>query len=86
MFSKLWTVKLSDWQRALIIAVITGPLSIIWDSLQAWDGSFHFDWRGILRAAILGFIAYFGKNFFTGVNGKLFTNAQPPPPPVEQLK
>ncbi len=74
IFTNLWTVKMSDWQRALVIAVITGPLSIIYDSLQAWDGSFHFDWKGILRAAILGFISYFGKNFITGLKGNLLTN------------
>lgn len=71
-FTNLWTVKLSDWQRALVIAIISGPLGIIYDSVSA--GSFTFDWKAILRAAILGFFAYYGKNFVTGTNGKLLTN------------
>ena len=72
MFSRLWSVKLSDWQRALVVAVITAPLGIVYDTVSS--GSFDFDWKAILRAAILGFIAYFGKNFVTGSNGKLLSN------------
>jgi hypothetical protein len=72
MFTKLWTIKLSDGQRALIVAVITVPLGIIYDTLTA--GSFDFDWKAILRAAILGFLAYFGKNLMTGSNGNLLSN------------
>lgn len=74
MFTNLWTIKLSDWQRALVVAVLTGPLGIIYDSLMATPVTFKFDWKEILRAAILGFIAYYGKNFVTGVNGRLLTN------------
>ena len=78
IFSELWTVKMSDWQRALVIAVISGPLGIIYDTVVAWttssDWSITFDWKAIIRAAILGFVAYYGKNFVTGRNGNLLTN------------
>jgi hypothetical protein len=72
MFTELWTVKLSDWQRALILAIISTPLSIIYDTIMA--GSFTFDWRAILRAAIIGAISYIGKNLGTGSNGNILTN------------
>jgi hypothetical protein len=72
-FTKLWTVKLSDWQRALVVAVISGPFGIIYDTVMAW--SFTFDWKAIVRAAILGFFAYYGKNFVTGINGNILTNS-----------
>ncbi len=72
IFTTLWTVKMSDWQRGLAIAIITGPLGIIYDTVMA--ESFTFNWRAILRAAIIGFFAYYGKNFITGSGGKILTN------------
>jgi hypothetical protein len=76
MFSKLWTIKLSDWQRGLILAVISMPFTIILQSLQA--GSLVFDWKIIITAALAGGFAYLGKNFSTGSGGKLLTNSVPP--------
>jgi hypothetical protein len=72
-FTKLWTVKLSDWQRASIIAVLSGPFGIFYDSVMAW--SWTFDWKALVRAAVTGFFAYYGKNFITGVNGNILTNS-----------
>ena len=72
MWSKLGTIKLSDWQRGLIVAILTIPLGMIYDTMMA--GSFTFDWRAIVRAAIVGGIAYISKNLGTGINGKLLTN------------
>jgi hypothetical protein len=78
-FTELWRVKLSDWQRGLVIAVLTGPLGIIYDTVMVWlDTSgwqIKFDGKAIIRAAILGFVAYYGKNFFTGRTGNLLTNS-----------
>ncbi len=71
-FTNLWTVKMSDWQRALVIAVISGPFGIIYDSVMAW--SFTFDWRSIIKAGVVGFFSYVGKNFITGAKGKILTN------------
>jgi hypothetical protein len=72
-FTQLWTVKMSDWQRALVIAVLSGPFGILYDSVMAW--SFTFDWKAIVRAAVTGFFAYYGKNFITGINGNILTNS-----------
>lgn len=73
-FTNLWTVKLSDAQRAFIVAVLTAPLTIIYDSVTATPMVLTFDWKKILGAAIAGGIGYLLKNVLTGANGKLLTN------------
>ena len=78
IFSELWTVKLGDWERGLIIAILTAPLTIIYTSLMATPVSLVFDWRTILGAAIAAGIAYILKNFGTGSGGKLLTNEPGP--------
>lgn len=73
-FTNLWTVKLSDWQRGLVVAILTTPLTIIYDTLTATPMVWKFDWKKIVGTAIAGGIAYLLKNIFTGVNGNLLTN------------
>jgi len=72
MFTKLWTVQMSDWERGLVIAVLTVPLTILYDYLSA--GIWEFDWKKILGAALAVGIAYIVKNLTTGVNGKTLSN------------
>jgi len=72
MFTKLGTIKLSDWSRGLVVAIIMAPLTIIYQSVNA--GTLVFDWKAILVAALGGGIAYLLKNLSTGENGKLLTN------------
>lgn len=72
IFTTLWTVKMSDWQRALTIAVLSGPFGIIYDTVIAWE--FVFDWRTIAKTAVVGFFSYLGKNFITGAGGNILTN------------
>lgn len=72
MFTKLWSVKLSDWERAFVIAIITAPLTIILQSVNA--GSLVINWKTILAAALSGGIAYILKNLGTGQNGNMLTN------------
>ncbi len=74
MFSNLWTIKMSDWQRALIIAIFTGPLTIIYDTVTATPMVLTFDVKKIIGAALAGGIGYLLKNVLTGVNGNLLTN------------
>jgi len=71
-FSGLGTFKLSDWWRALIVAIIVSPLTIIYDSLMA--GGFTVDWKKVLSAAIIGGIAYVLKNLGTGAQGNILSN------------
>ena len=77
-FTNLWTVKLSDWQRGLIVAILTTPFTIIYDSVTATPMTLNFDWKKILGAAIAGGLGYFLKNFMTGANGQIFTNSPTP--------
>jgi hypothetical protein len=70
MFSKLWTVKLSDWQRMLIIGVFMAMLTTFY---ELWSVG-PIDWKKVVLAGIGAAIAYIGKNFVTGQNGKLLTN------------
>ena len=72
MWTKLWTVKMGDWERAFVIAIITAPLTIILQSVST--GSLVINWRTILAAALSGGIAYILKNLGTGQNGNILTN------------
>lgn len=73
-FTDLWTIKLSDWQRGLIVAILTTPLTIIYQSVTATPVTLVFDWKSIIGAAIAGGLAYVLKNFGTGSNGNLLSN------------
>jgi hypothetical protein len=73
-FTQLWTVKLGDFERGLIIAVLTTPLTIIYQSVTATPVTLTFNWTAIIGGAIAGGIAYVAKNFMTGSGGKLLTN------------
>jgi len=74
MFTKLWTVKMSDWERGLVVAILTTPLTIIYDTVTTTPMVLTFDWKRILGAAIAGACAYLIKNFLTGVQGGLLTD------------
>jgi hypothetical protein len=74
-FSALWKIKMSDWQRGLVIAIISAPLTIIYESLTATPIALTFSWQDILKAAMTAGLAYIMKNFFTGSGGRLLTNA-----------
>ena len=78
-FTKLWTIQMSDFQRGLVVAILTTPFTIIYDSVST--GALTFDWKKILGAAIAGGIGYILKNILTGSGGQILTNAKPPDPP-----
>jgi hypothetical protein len=74
-WTKLWTVKLGDWGRGLVIAIITSPLTIIYQSLTSTPITLVFDWKAIVGTAMAGGIAYVLKNLATGSGGQILTNA-----------
>lgn len=74
MFTDLWTVKLGDWGRGLVIAIMTAPLTIIYQSLMATPVTLVFDWKAIAGGAIAGGVGYILKNMATGANGNLLSN------------
>jgi len=73
-FTKLWTITLGDWERGLIVAVLTTPLTIIYQSVMQTPVTLVFDWKAILGGALAGGIAYILKNLGTGEKGKLLTD------------
>ena len=70
-FTDLWTVKLSDIERAFVIAVISGPLFILLD--WATMENFEITWKSLVKSAIAG-AAYMVKNLITGAQGKVLSN------------
>lgn len=72
VFSDLWKIKTGDWLRGLMVAVLTAPLTVIYESVSA--GSLTFKWKEIVLGAIAGGLAYILKNLLTGQNGNLLTN------------
>ena len=74
IFTKLGTIKFSDWWRGLFVAIATTPLSIIYESIKT--GAITFDWNSILSFAIIGGLGYIIKNLGTGEGGKLLTNTK----------
>ena len=71
-FTNLWTVKLGDWERGMIVAVLTAPLTIIYESVS--NGSLTINWQTVAATAIAGGIAYILKNLVTGSSGKILSN------------
>lgn len=64
--SKRFSLKLSDWTRGLLVAVITGPVTIILDSLN--EGSLTFAWRKIAIVALSAGLSYVAKNWLLTPN------------------
>ena len=73
-FQQLWTVTLGDFGRGLVVAVLTAPLTIIYQSVTATPMVLVFDWKAILGAALAGGIGYVLKNLGTGRQGNMLTN------------
>lgn len=73
----LGTLKISDWWKGLIVALIVAPLTIIYESLMATPVTLVFNWKAIIGACLAGGIAYLLKNLGTGSEGQMLTNAPP---------
>jgi hypothetical protein len=72
MFSKLWTVKMTDAERMFVIAVFSAPIGILYD--WATVVNYEFSWNGLIKGAVAGGLGYIIKNFITGSNGNILTN------------
>lgn len=72
VFTRLGTIQLSDWWRGLIIAILSAPITIIIESLNA--GTLEFDWKKIGMVALVAGLSYISKNLLTGQNGRLLRN------------
>jgi hypothetical protein len=78
MFSKLGTIKLSDWWRGLVVAVIMAVLTTAYETIQ--KGLLEINWNTVLVAGLGAGISYVLKNMGTGQGGQILTNAQPTTP------
>lgn len=74
-WTKLWTIKLSDFWRGLIVAVVMAVLTVIYETIQ--KGSLEISWNSVLLAGIGAGISYLLKNLGTGQGGKMLTNDPP---------
>ena len=72
MFTNLWTVKLSDWERAFVVAILAAPLGILYD--WATIVNYAFSWQGLIKGAVAGGVGYVIKNFITGIQGSILSN------------
>ena len=61
--SKKFSLSLNDWEKGLIVAVLSPVFPIIMQSLNA--GSFVIDWKVVGTTALGAGLAYLAKNFFT---------------------
>jgi len=71
-FSKLWSLKLNDFGRGMIIAALSAPIGILYEWATATN--FQLDWHSLIKGPVAGGMAYLIKNLCTGGNGKLLSN------------
>lgn len=71
--TKRFNLNLSDWVRGLIVAVVTGPITIILDSIN--QGSLTFDWKKIGLVALAAGLSYVIKNWAFTPNEVTIKNA-----------
>lgn len=88
-FKPLWRVSLGDWEKGLIVAVLGAAIGVLYEAFTG-PTPITLTWLALqpvlmsaLKGAIVAALAYIGKNFGTGANGKLLTNA-PPSPSLEK--
>lgn len=77
--TKKFNLNLSDWVRGLIVAVVTGPITILLDSLN--EGSLTFDWKKIGTVALAAGLSYVVKNWLLTPNEITIKN-----PSAEQVQ
>jgi hypothetical protein len=65
--SKIWELTKNDFVRGLIVAVMTAPLTLIFQSLQAQA---EIDLKQVGIVALTAFCGYILKNLGTSEDGK----------------
>ena len=61
--SKRFSLKVPDFLKGLLVAIITPVFTILYSSLNA--GSLTFDWKAIASTAGAAGLAYLLKNYLT---------------------
>ncbi len=57
-----FSLKLNDWWKGLILAVLAPALKVIIDSIN--EGSLAFNWGSLWKVSVAAGLAYLLKNFF----------------------
>lgn len=63
MKSGLFSLKLNDWLRGLLLAVVVPVLLAVQQSLS--EGSLTLNWKQLGMTAVASLVAYLVKNFLT---------------------
>lgn len=76
MNTKLFSIDGKDVAKALVMAVLSGALLPVLAAVQTPGFDFAtVDWSGLLNlamnGAVLGFVSYITKNFFSDSDGKV---------------
>jgi hypothetical protein len=72
MHSKLGTINAQDLFKGLIVAVLSAPLAVLYQSFLA--DKLEINWKIILCSALSGGLACILRNLGTGEKGKLLTD------------
>ena len=75
-FSKLGTIKLSDFWRGFIMFVIMAMLDFLYQFI-GMKGTWVIDWSQLGLVAVGAALTYLLKNLGTGSGGRILTNALP---------
>lgn len=77
MNTKLFSIDVKDVSKALVMAVLSGAVLPVSAIIQTPGFDFATaDWNSILtlalNGAVVGFVSYLTKNFFSDESGKVF--------------
>ena len=66
--SEIWKLTKNDYLKGLVVAVLSGVLTLILDLLKA---NAPIDWNQVLTVGLIAGIGYLIKNLGTSADGKL---------------
>ena len=73
MASKLFTINITDTQKAFIVAAFSAFGAAVYQSLQTFISAGRFpqgaEWMIVLKAGSVAMVGYIGKNFFSNSKG-----------------
>jgi hypothetical protein len=70
--SEFGKLNLGDFEKGLIVAVLTAVLTVIYQSVS--QGSLVFNWTAIASTGLTAAIAYVLKNLGTNSEGQFLTS------------
>jgi hypothetical protein len=68
--SELFKLNLNDFTKGLLIATITGALTVIYSAFNSACGVGCIDWTAVVNAGVGAGIAYLIKNYLSDSEGK----------------